>query len=98
MVPLDFTSSAKVATPATSSMSFSSSREMPITSIATLVSYLRKNKQHRQYASGAREPFVPPSEKGMSDSAACYMNRQAAGDREYLSIEQVNRMPRATPF
>ena len=71
---------------------------LPIASIATLVTHLKKNKQHRQYAAGAREPFAAPSEEGMSHMAAYYMNKQAAGGREYLSIGQVKRMSRAMPF
>ena len=70
---------------------------LPIASIATLVTHLKKNKQHKQYAAGVREPFVAPSEETMSHFAAYYMNKRAAGDREYLSIEQVKRMPRAMP-
>ncbi len=71
---------------------------LPIASVATLVTHLKKNKQHRQYAAGVREPFAAPSEEGMSHMAAYYMNKQAAGGREYLSIGQVKRMSRAMPF
>ena len=63
-----------------------------IWSIATFV------KKNRQYAAGAREPFKAPSEESMSSSAAYYMNKQPARFCEYLSIEQVKRMPRAMPF
>lgn len=65
---------------------------LPVASIAALVTYLKKNKQHRQYAAGAREPFAAPSEESMSRTAAYYMNKQPVRDREYLSIEQVKRM------
>ena len=63
--------------------------------IWSIVAFARKNKR---YASGWREPFAAPSEETMSHLAACYMNKQAVGGREYLSIEQVKRMPRAMPF
>ena len=71
---------------------------LPIASIATLVTHIKKKKQHKQYASGWREPFKAPSEESMSSSAAYYMNKQTARDRDYLSIEQVKRMPHAMPF
>ena len=63
-----------------------------------LIAFVRKNRQHRQYASGWREPFKAPSEESMSNSAAYYLNKQPARFCEYLSIEQVKRMPRAVPF
>ena len=63
-----------------------------------LIAFVRKNKQHKQYASGWREPFKAPSEESLSSSAAYYMNKQTARDRDYLSIEQVKRMPHAMPF
>ena len=63
-----------------------------------LIAFIRKNKQHKQYAAGVREPFAAPSEEGMSHMAAYYMNKQAVGGREYLSIGQVKQMSRAMPF
>jgi len=63
-----------------------------------LIAFLGKNRQYKQYASGWREPFKAPSEESMSSSAAYYMNKQTARDRDYLSIEQVKRMPHAMPF
>lgn len=63
--------------------------------IWSIAAFVKKNKQ---YASGWREPFKAPSEESMSSSAAYYMNKQPARFCEYLSIEQVKRMPRAMPF
>ena len=66
--------------------------------IWSTAAFVRKDKQHKQHAAGAREPFAPPSEESMSHFAAYYMNKQAVGEREYLSIEQVKRMSHAMPF
>ncbi|MBQ7656827.1 MAG: hypothetical protein IJS41_10015 [Clostridia bacterium] len=63
-----------------------------------LIAFLGKNRQHKQYATGWREPFAIPSEESLSRSAAYYMNKQHVRDREYLSIEQVKQMPHAMPF
>ncbi len=63
-----------------------------IWTIWALVAYLKKRKLYNKYASGWREAFQAPSEKDMSSSAAFYMNKQSTGDREYLSIGQVERM------
>ena len=71
---------------------------LPIASIATLVTHLKRNKQYRQYASGRREPFAVPSEESLSRSAAYYMNKQPAPFCEYLSIDQVKRMSGTMPF
>ncbi len=71
---------------------------LPIASITTLVTHFKKNKQYKKLASGAREPFKAPSEEGMSHMAAYYMNKQPVRDGEYLSIEQVKRMPRTMPL
>ena len=66
--------------------------------IWSTAAFVRKDKQHKQHAAGAREPFTPPAEESMSHFAAYYMNKQAVGEREYLSIEQVKRMSHAMPF
>lgn len=71
---------------------------LPIASIATLVTHLKRNKQYRQYASGRREPFAVPSEESLSRSAAYYMNKQPAPFCEYLSIDQVKRMSGTMPL
>lgn len=71
---------------------------LPIASIATLMTHFRKNKQYKQYASGRREPFAVPSEESLSSSAAYYMNKQPARFCEYLSIDQVKRMPQTMPL
>lgn len=63
--------------------------------IWSIAAFVKKSKQ---YTSGVREPFKAPSEEGMSHMAAYYMNKQPVRFCEYLSIEQVKRMPRAMPF
>lgn len=66
--------------------------------IWSIAAFVKKNKQHAQYATGWREPFKAPSEESLSSSAAYYMNKQPVGERQYLSIDDVKRMPHAMHY